>query len=176
MLFNFRYQSQHEHNETELTYKAVAKQDPQAFVLYGAVAFILLSSIHIAIYSHEGIWNFLSKLNWTLGRNHLETNNGQKYKNYQEAKNIVVGAGSTFVAVTMIALFVVPLFMARQYLHEDENGINFGMGRTWTYIGRMTMPVLSFLILPSVIIVNNHKMRTVLIREFEDMIVSINKR
>jgi hypothetical protein len=137
-----------------------------------AVAFIVLSSIHIMIYSNEYLWNILSRLNWTQGSNKPEITIGEKYKNYQETKNFVIGAGSTFVAVTLIVLFMVPMYMARMYLREDENGINFGMGRTWTYIGRITMPVLSFLILPSVIIVSNYKMRRVIIRELKDKILS----
>jgi hypothetical protein len=100
--------------------------------------------------------------------------NWGKYQNYQETKNFVIGAGSTFVAVAMITLFMVPVYLARMYLRDDENGINFGMGRTWSYIGRMSMPVLSFLILPSVIIVSNHKMRKVLLRELKDTIASFN--
>ena len=124
------------------------------------------------IYSNEYLWNILSRLNWTQGSNKPEIKIGEKYKNYQETKNFVVGAGSTFVAVTLIVLFMVPMYMARMYLCEDENGINFGIGRTWTYIGRITMPVLSFLILPSVIIVSNYKMRRVIIRELKDNILS----
>ena len=139
-----------------------------------AVAFIVLSSIHIMIYSNGYLWNILSRLNWTQGSNQPEIKIGGKYKNYQETKNFVVGAGSTFVAVTLIVLFMVPMYMARMYLREDENGINFGMGRTWTYIGRITMPVLSFLILPSVIIFSNHKMRRVIKRELKDKILSFN--
>jgi hypothetical protein len=127
------------------------------------------------IYSNECIWTILSRLKWTQGSNQPDINIGEKYLNYQETKNFVIGAGSTFIAVTMITLFMVPVYMSRMYLREDESAINFGMGRIWTYIGRMTMPVLSFLILPSVIIVNNHKMRTVLIRELEDTIVSFSK-
>ena len=98
-------------------------------------------------------------------------NSGNKYRNYQETKNTIIGAGATLVAVTMISLFLVPSFMARKYLEEDQNGINFGWGRAWTYIGRMTMAVLSFLILPFVIIVNNRKMRKVLLRQLKDMFV-----
>ncbi len=129
------------------------------------MAFILLSSIHIVIYCNECIWKSLSRPNWTQGNNPPDQSIGGKYQNYQETKNFVIGAGSTFVAVAMITLFMVPVYMTRMYLREDVNGINFGMGRTWSYMGRMTMPVLSFLILPSVIIVSNSKMRKVLLRE-----------
>jgi hypothetical protein len=138
------------------------------------VAFILLSSIHIVIYSNECLWKSLSRLNWTQGKNPPDQSIGGKYQNYQETKNFVIGSGNTFVAVAMITLFMVSVYMAQMYLREDENGINFGMGRTWSYIGRMTMPVLSFIILPSVIIVSNSKMRKVLLRELKDTIASFN--
>jgi amino acid transporter len=138
---------------------------------YLAIGIILLTSLYIIIYSHKDAWNFLPKLNPTSEGNQLEMNNGNKYRNYQETKNTIIGAGATLVAVTMISLFLVPSFMARKYLEEDQNGINFGWGRAWTYIGRMTMAVLSFLILPFVIIVNNRKMRKVLLRQLKDMFV-----
>jgi hypothetical protein len=169
--FTFRFHSKQEINQTELSYKDVHQQDPLSLATYLAIGIILLNSLYIIIYSHKNAWNFLPKLNPTSEGNQLEMNSGNKYRNYQETKNTIIGAGATLVAVTMISLFLVPSFMARKYLEEDQNGINFGWGRAWTYIGRMTMAVLSFLILPFVIIVNNRKMRKVLLRQLKDMFV-----
>jgi hypothetical protein len=152
----------------------VYQEDPLSFATYMTIGIILLTSTYMMIYSHKELWDCQPKPNPTPEGNQLDLSTGNKYKNYQETKNIIIGAGGNLVAVLLITLLLVPSFMARIYLEEDQNGINFGWGRAWTYIGRITMPVLSFVILPSVIFVNNKKMRKVLLRELKDSIASFN--
>jgi hypothetical protein len=52
--------------------------------------------------------------------------------------------------------------------------VNFGAGRAWIYIGWITMPFLSFVILPCIVIANNPKMRKALMRKLRDIILSFN--
>ena len=126
---------------------------------------LLLTSIHIWIHSHKVLAKFLAKVSPTP--KHVVNNTG-KVGYVQETKNIIIGAGGTLAAITMMFVFMVPLFVAKMYLGQNPDGINFGRGRAWTYIGRMTMPFLAFIILPGVTIVNNSKMRKVLMRKLKD--------
>ncbi len=135
------------------------------------MALLLLTSIHIWIHSHNVLAKFFAKVSPTLKP---EVNNKTDKAGYfQETKNIIIGAGGTLAAITMMFVFMVPLFVAKMYLGQNPDGINFGKGRAWTYIGRMTMPVLSFIILPGVTIVNNAKMRKVLMRKLKDKMFSL---
>ncbi len=92
----------------------------------------------------------------------------------QEGKNVIIGAGGTFAAIALIVLFLIPSIIARRYIVMNPEEINFGAGQAWAYIHRMTMPILSFVILPFAIIGSNQKMRKVLKRELKDLIGSIN--
>jgi hypothetical protein len=149
----------------------VAKEDPLSYVTYLTMALLLLTSIHIWIHSHNVLAKFFAKVSPTPKP---EVNNKtNKVGYFQETKNIIIGAGGTLAAITMMFVFMVPLFVAKMYLGQNPDGINFGKGRAWTYIGRMTMPVLSFIILPGVTIVNNAKMRKVLMRKLKDKMFSL---
>jgi hypothetical protein len=143
----------------------VAKEDPLSYVTYLTMALLLLTCIHIWIHSHKVLGKFLAKVSPTPKH---EVNNTGKVGYFQETKNIIIGAGGTLAAITMMFVFMVPLFVAKMYLGQNPDGINFGRGRAWTYIGRMTMPFLAFIILPGVTIVNNSKMRKVLMRKLKD--------
>ena len=135
------------------------------------MALLLLTSIHIWIHSHNALAKILAKVSPTHKQ---EVNNVTgKVGYFQETKNMIIGAGGTLTAISMIVFFMVPSFVAKMYLGQNPDGINFGGGRAWTYIGRIAMPVLAFIILPCVIIVNNTKMRKVLMRKLKDKIFSL---
>jgi hypothetical protein len=134
-------------SQPELSVKDVDKQSPLIFILYLNAAILLLTSIHTWILSH--IY-------------------------FQETKNIILGVGRTLVAITTIVVLLIPSHISRRYFEKNLYEINFGAGRAWIYIGRITMPVLSFVILPCIVIVNNPKMRKALMRKLRDIIWSFN--
>ena len=130
ILITFRFQSQQGHNQTELSFEDLTNQDPLSFIVYLTTGLLLLTSISIWIYSHKDLLNFFLKVN---PNPELEINKKIKYRNYQENKNIIIGAGGTLAAVTMIVLLLIPSFIARTYLVESQNGINHGGKRSKTY-------------------------------------------
>ena len=138
---------QHGLSQTELSVKDVDKQIPLIFILYLNAAILLLTSIHTWILSH--IY-------------------------FQETKNIILGVGRTLVAITTIVVLLIPSHISRRYFEKKLYEINFGAGRAWIYIGRITMPFLSFVILPCIVIANNPKMRKALMRKLRDIILSFN--
>jgi hypothetical protein len=140
-------------------------------MFYFTIAIMVLTSLHIWIHSYKDFWTCGAKVSPTP---QLETYKQNKNGYFQETKNIIIGAGGTLVAIALIVVFLVPSIMARRSLVQDPDGINFGGGRAWAYIHRMTMPVLSFVILPLVIIGNNDKMRKVLIRELKDSFLPVD--
>ena len=163
---------QHGSNQTELSFEDVTKQDPLMFTTFMIFALLLMFSFHIWINSQKDLCAHRPKSSTTPN---MDLNVINKLGFFQETKNIIIGAGGTLVAITTIVLFLIPSFMAKVYLMQNPDGINFGSGRAWAYIGRIAVPSLSFVILPSVIIINNPKMRTVLKRKLKDLLLQFKK-
>jgi hypothetical protein len=162
---------QHGLGQTELSVKDVSKQDPLNFILYLNAAILLLTSIHIWILSNIDLWNFFQKVTPPPKLKTLKTN---KLGYFQETENIYIGVSQTLLAITIIVVLLVPSYISRRYFEKNSYGVNFGAGQAWIYIGRITMPFLSFVILPCILIVNNPKMRKALIRKLRDIILSLN--
>ncbi len=139
-------------------------------LFYFTTFVIILTSLHIWVHSYKGLWKCCLKAAPTPQLAIYE----QKKVGYIQGKNAIIGAGGTFAAIALFFLFLIPSIIARQYLVKNPEAINFGAGRAWTYINRMTMPILSFVILPFAMIGSNPKMRKVLIRELKDQIGSVN--
>jgi hypothetical protein len=87
--------------------------------------------------------------------------------NVMEIKNVVKEATPSLAAITLIIVHFLPSGMARGIVMNNPADINTGEGRMWTYISRVTVPIISYCILPAVIIGTNSNMYFTLIRELK---------
>jgi hypothetical protein len=65
-------------------------------------------------------------------------------------------------------LLLSPAAISKSIVRNDPNNINFGSGRLWSYASRISLPILSFYVLPITILVSNSKMRNTLKREIRE--------
>jgi hypothetical protein len=93
-------------------------------------------------------------------------------KNAIEIKNVIREATPSLAVIALFFVLFVPSGMARLVLMDKSEEINIGKGRMWMYISKITVPILSYCILPAVIIGNNSKMRSTLIRELKAKLFS----
>ena len=63
------------------------------------------------------------------------------------------------VVVLLIMLLFLPTVVAKFLARNNIDSINSGTGRILFHLGRITLPVLNYLVLPFVVISGNPKMR-----------------
>lgn len=83
-----------------------------------------------------------------------------------EIRNVIKEASVSLAFMAMIFILFSPSTISRAIAMKNIEDIKTGHGRLWIYISRITIPILSYIVLPACIIGNNSKMRSTLIREF----------
>ena len=154
----------------------VMLRDPLGFLTVGIFAILFAATCSIWIYvKKEELVEIWKKITHTgshiiLGcppvDQSVTINNG---KNAIEIKNVIIEATPSLVAIALIFLLFSPSGIARGIVMNNSADINIGHGRMWTYISKITVPIISYCILPAAIIAYNPKMRSTLIREFKSL-------
>jgi len=91
------------------------------------------------------------------------------HSRFEESKNFIVGAGGTLVVIALGIVLIFPSHKSKSIASDNMDAINFGEGRLWIYISRISVSLLCYCLLPMVIIANNAKMRATLKREFLEL-------
>jgi len=128
----------------------------------------LVITLKIFVYSKK---EFFKKL-WNKKKTHtiaiINTPadiESSKYDGFLKTKNALIGASGSFAAIVLILILLVPSHISKSFAKNNADDINYGQGRVWTYVSRITLPILSYCVLPFVVITVNRKMRKTLVRE-----------
>jgi hypothetical protein len=117
---------------------------------------------------------FNMKLSFTGYNNDDEDDNNNvgdtfaRREKLDAVKNCIAGAGGSLAAVAIIILLTIPSYIARDYVYQNPDFINYGHGKVWTYLKRISWPTLCYTVLPTVVIAIKGKMRRALMRKIKE--------
>ena len=86
-----------------------------------------------------------------------------------DSEETMLGAGGSLILVCMIVSLIIPLFVPPEYAKDDPQSINSGAGKAWVYIRRITLPILSYCIVPITILVINPNLRKFSVRKMKEV-------
>jgi hypothetical protein len=160
-------------NKSPLTLEEVMKGDPLHLLTLVLFLVLFLVCLQTLIYCHKDsliiCWKVLTRAdkNPTSDPAIAEAQKITNY-NFEETKNVIIGSSGTFLTAVLVVVLLTPAAISKSILIEDPNKINSGSGRLWSYLSRISMPILSYCVLPIIIIGSNSKMRKTLLREIQD--------
>ncbi len=96
----------------------------------------------------------------SLPQNGLERNN-----KFEENKTVLFGNGIALFTVIFTFLLLSPHAAVKDLMKKDPEKPNHGIGKFMVYLSLITMPLVSYYLLPVVILLTNGKMRNCIIRE-----------
>jgi hypothetical protein len=89
---------------------------------------------------------------------------------FEESKNLIIGAGGNLILILLAIVLIYPSHKSKMIASNNMEAINFGDGRLWIYISRISVPLLAYCLLPMVVITNNAQMRATLKRELMELL------
>jgi hypothetical protein len=160
-------------NKTSYSFQDVADRDPLLIVTQIIVLVLIWITFHIWIFSQKytcsNVWNFLIYSHTPVVRLPKPSEH-EKMENFQKSKNSIIGAGGTFISILLIIILLVPSFVSKSYARKNIDDMNYGTGKFWTYLSWITVPIFSYCQLPTVILLNNSKMRKYLFKKMKTKI------
>jgi hypothetical protein len=155
-------------DKPELSLEDLAGQDPLLFLTKLISCILLVITLKIFVYSKKEFYKKLLNKKETQTIAIINTPadiESSKYDGFLKTKNALIGASGSFTAVLLILILLVPSHISKSFAKNNADDINYGQGRVWTYVSRITLPILSYCVLPFVVITVNRKMRKTLARE-----------
>ena len=134
---------------------------------------LVFASLRIWVYSHKDeLAEFANKLRgrkraapvFTISLNATEPQNPNFY---QVSQTSLIGAAGSFIFVISVVLLMLPSMISRKIFIANVNEINHGYGRTVMYISRITLSILSYCLLPMVLILGRKKIRVSVWKELK---------
>jgi len=98
----------------------------------------------------------------------IEVGTLQKFEQFKKTKNALIGASGSLVVIVLILLLLLPSVISKSFAKSNVEGITHGRGQMWTLVSRITFPILSYCVLPMVVIAGNTKMRETLLRQIKE--------
>ena len=170
----------HNLDKPEFSLEEVAINDP-LLLLTKVISFLLILILfQIWMYSKKElfarVWNKIV-LKKTIATIFKEPNIGsvkmQKYDQFKKTKNAIIGARGSFAAISLMLILLVPSHISKSFAKTNAENINYGQGRVWTYVSRICLPIVSYCILPLVVITANKKMRKIIAREVKAKFIKL---
>jgi hypothetical protein len=93
---------------------------------------------------------------------------------FEESRNYIVGAGGNLILIVLATVLIFPSHKSKLIASNNMEAINFGNGRLWIYISRISVPLLAYCLLPMVVITNNAQMRATLKRELMELLKKLS--
>ncbi len=160
-------------NKIPLSLDEIMKNDP-LHVLTMVLFFILvIVGVQTWAYSKKDFfiscWKFITRTGLNpISNLAINENKGMKNNKFEETKNVIIGSSGALITTLLIILLLTPTLISKSIVRNDPNNINSGSGRLWSYASRISLPFLSYYVLPITIIVSNSKMRNTLKREIQE--------
>ena len=111
----------------------------------------------------------INNINGPLSHVPLTTNS-----RFEESRNFIVGAGGNLILIVLAIVLLFPSHKSKMIASYSMEAINFGNGRLWIYISRISVPLLAYCLFPMIIIANNSKMRASLKREVMEILQQLS--
>ena len=168
----------HNASNPELSLEDVSKHDPLAMLTRIIFFLLVLVTFNIWVYSRKEL--LIRVGNQVLGRNSptfmpnhdnpstIEVGTLQKFEQFKKTKNALIGASGSLVVIVLILLLLLPSVISKSFAKNNVEGITHGTGQIWTLVSRITLPILSYCVLPMVVIAGNSKMREILLRQIKE--------
>jgi hypothetical protein len=168
--------------KTDNLYNELVKIDPLAALF--AVIFVLLIVVVIRIWFYSKkitFQNILSKIrniNQTAqemeapGENIAGTAPEDKYNFLQKTKTNIIGVRGSLFLVLLTLLLLLPSFVSKSMGRNNIESTNYGAGRLWMYLSRVSLPLWFYCVLPFVVISGSSKMRESVRREIASFFAS----
>jgi len=160
-------------NEKPLTLDEIMKNDP--LHVFTLLLFLILVLVGVQTWAYSkkdfiiSCWKVINGSDPNPKSNHaVNENQGMKNNKFEETKNVIIGSSGALISTILIILFLTPAAISKSIVRNDPNDINTGSGRLWSYASRISIPILSYFVLPIIIFVSNSKMRNTLKREIQE--------
>ena len=164
-------------NSPGLSLEDLSKNDPLWYLSRIIFFLLLIVTLNIWVYSRKEFFKRIWKKKFI--RNSIilftitdlpvkvERGSSFKFEQFNKTKNAIIGASGTFVAIALLILLLFPSIISKSYAQNNAEEINYGSGRFWTCFSRINLPIVSYCVIPLVVITSNAKMREVLIRHLK---------
>jgi hypothetical protein len=96
--------------------------------------------------------------NKSLQESFSNHNLGDKSK-LEISKEALYGAGGSLFVIGIMILLLIPSAVARTLSGNNPELINHGSGKIWTYMSRITIALISYCMVPIIIVLNNPNLR-----------------
>ena len=165
----------HSKDIPKLSLEYLTKYDPLWLLTQIICLLLLIATSTMWVYSRQeffkGIMYKLLRRNLPIVSSitNIESVKSLKFEQFNKAKNAIIGASGTFAAILLILILLLPSIVYKSYAKNVET-INYGEGRFWTCVNRITIPILFYCVLPTVVISGNAKMRKVIFRQLKDQL------
>jgi hypothetical protein len=90
-------------------------------------------------------------------------------------KEALHGAGASLIVIVIMLLLLIPSYVAKRFSVNDPNLINMGLGKLWTYIGRITMALVSYCMVPIITLINHPNLRRTVAKKIRTIFRIKNK-
>jgi hypothetical protein len=174
---SFKYLDFNTNNKTDKNYSFgdLVLKDPlgvtSKILLLINIILTLCAWIHSYYIIIPGLSNniTINNINGPLSHVPLTTNS-----RFEESRNFIVGAGGNLILIVLAIVLLFPSHKSKMIASYSMEAINFGNGRLWIYISRISVPLLAYCLFPMIIIANNSKMRASLKREVMEILQQLS--
>jgi hypothetical protein len=168
----FQYQTWSTHNGTGIIKSFEEANNADPFVYLIRVVLILLSVTTIPIWAYAKLPTFnkqslvcLNSTDVATFERSLTQNVFERSNKFEENKTVIFGNGIALFTVIFTFLLLSPHAAVKDMMKKDPEKLNHGIGKFMVYLSRITMLLVSYYLLPVVILLTNGKMRNCIIRE-----------
>jgi hypothetical protein len=95
----------------------------------------------------------------------LKENGLERSNKFEENKTVLFGNGIALFTVIFTFLMVSPHAAVKDLMKKEPEKLNHGIGKLMVYLSRVTMLLVSYYLLPVVILLTNGQSRNCIIRE-----------
>lgn len=161
-----------ESSEKVTTYEEVTKLDPLNALIILMLTFSTFEAVVICLYSKQSFLRspFCNKVHSSPCEGLDSRLSVIRNLKFEETKNVIISNSGLLIVAAVGLLLLSPLVLLKEMAKRNPEDINHGFGRALFYIGRITMPILSYYLLPLVAIFGNRRMRRTLKREILNLV------
>ena len=155
-------------NVTARTYEEVTKQDPMNAAIILMLSVITVEAFMIWLYGKQPLLKraFSNRIQSLPNEGIHSIQTIEKNPKFEETKHVIISNGGVLVVAAVGLLLLTPLVLTKEVMKRNPEDLNHGYGKAFFLVGRFTMPLLSYYLIPLVAISGNRKMRKTLCREF----------
>jgi hypothetical protein len=107
---------------------------------------------------------------WTKSLKKCGSNQSQDEEHEQDvSKETLYGAGGSLLVIGIMMLLVTPSQISISIFSQNPNLVNTGSGKIWTYTSRITIALISYCVVPTIILITNPNLRQTLANKIKNL-------